>query len=111
MVFKSYVSAYDGIPLKIQALRNHRKKSGLSLFGLLSLAVLLGRAINSGGGALMFSAIFVLPVSAILFPYFWELFAFQEIVEIQGETVSFKEINYPENSFNNSFKRLFKKKE
>jgi hypothetical protein len=110
IVFKSYVSAYDGIPLKIQALRNHKKKSALSLLGLLALAVLLGRGANTGGGALMLSAIFVLPVSAILFPYFWELFAFLEIVEIQGETVNFKEINYPENSFKNSFKRLFKKR-
>lgn len=109
IVFKSYISAVDGIPLKIQAMRNHKKKSALSLFGLLCLAVLMGRGFNMGGGAMLFPAVFVLPVSTILLPYFWELFAFQEMVEIQGETVSYKEIDYPDNSFVNSFKRLFKK--
>lgn len=107
IVFKSYVSAVDGIPLKLQAFRCHKKKSWMSLFGLLSLAILLGRAINQGGGPLALSAIFILPVSALLLPYFWELFAFREIVEIQGETVSFKEIDYPENSFKESFRRCW----
>lgn len=110
IVFKSYVSAVDGTSLKIQALRCHKKKSWMSLFGMLCLAILLGRPINSGGAALVFSAVFILPVSTILFPYFWELFAFQEMVEIQGETVNFKEIDYPENSFKNSFKGLLKKR-
>lgn len=99
IIFKSYVSAVDGRPLKIQGLRSHKKKLRLSLFGMLALAILLGRGINSGAGGLLIAAIFVLPLSVFLFPYFWELFAFQEMVEKQGDTIHFKTINYTENSF------------
>ncbi len=99
IIFKSYVSAVDGRPLKTQALRSHKKKLRISLFGMLSMAILLGRGINSGGGGLVMAAIFVLPLSTILFPYLWELFAFQEMVEKQGDTIDLKTINYTENSF------------
>lgn len=106
IIFKSYVSAVDGRPLKIQGLRNHKKKLRISLFGMLALAILLGRGINSGGGPLIITAIIVLPLSAILFPYFWELFAFQEMVEIQGDTIDLKTINYTENSFEKFSRKL-----
>jgi hypothetical protein len=99
IVFKSYTSAVDGQPMKIQALRNHKKKLKMALFGLLALAIFLGRGIHVGGGPLIVTAIFGLPVAAILFPYFWELFAFQEIVEKRGEMVNYQTINYTENSF------------
>lgn len=106
IMFKSYVSAADGRPLKIQALRSHKKKLRISLFGMLALAILLGRGINSGGGGLVMAAIVVLPIAAILFPYFWELFAFQEMVEKQGETINLKTINYTENSFEKFSRKL-----
>lgn len=99
ILFKSYASAVDGRPLKIQGLRCHKRKLGMSLGGLLSLAVLLGRGINTGGAGLILAAVFALPVSALLIPYFWELFAFQEIVEKRGELISYETINYTENAF------------
>jgi len=106
IVFKSYTSAIDGRPLKIQALRSHKKKLKISMFGLLSLAVIFGRGINSGGGSLIIMAALGLPFSAILFPYFWETFAFQEIVEKRGEMVDYQTINYTENSFIKFSRRL-----
>ncbi len=99
IIFKSYASAIDGRPMKIQALRSHKKKLKMALFGLLSLAIFLGRGIHVGGGPLIVTAIFGLPVAAILFPFFWEIFAFQEIVEKRGEMVNYQTINYTENSF------------
>ncbi len=98
IIFKSYVSAVDGKPIKIQGLRDHKRKLWMSLFGLLALAVIMGRGINAGSGGLMMAAIIGLPATAILLPYFWELFAFQEIVEIRGEIKEYQTINYTENA-------------
>jgi hypothetical protein len=99
IIFKSYISAIDGQPLKIQALRSHKKKLNIAMFGLLALAVIFGRGINTGGGSLIIMVVLGLPISAILFPYLWETFAFQEIVEKRGEKVDYQTINYTENSF------------
>lgn len=98
IIFKSYVSGVDGKPIKIQGLRSHKKKLWMSMFGLLALAVILGRGINAGSGGLLLMAIIGLPATAILLPYFWELFAFQEIVEIRGEVKEYQTINYTENA-------------
>lgn len=98
IIFESYVSGIDAKPIKIQGLRSHKKKLWLSMFGLLSLAVIMGRGINAGSGGLLLTALIGLPAAAILLPYFWELFAFQEIVEIRGETKEYQTINYTENA-------------
>ncbi len=99
VLFKSYVSAVDGRPLKIQALRCHKKKLRFAFFGLWCLAIMLGRAINAGTGGILMVVLLVLPLSIPLLPFFWERFAFQEMVEIYGDTAHFKTINYTENSF------------
>jgi hypothetical protein len=99
ILFKSYVSAIDGRSLKIQGLRSHKKKLKLSMLGLLCLAVIFGRGMNAGGGALMLMALLSIPIAAVLFPYLWELFAFQEIVEKRGGLVLYETINYTENMF------------
>lgn len=98
IIFKSYVSGVDGKPIKIQGLRNHKKKLWISMSGLLALAVIMGRGINAGLGGLIITALIGLPAAAILFPYFWELFAFQEIVEKHGEVKEYQAINYTENA-------------
>lgn len=98
IIFKSYVSGVDGKPIKIQGLRSHKRKLWISMSGLLALAVILGRGINAGSGGLLLMAIIGLPATAILLPYFWELFAFQEIVEIRGEVKEYQTINYTENA-------------
>lgn len=99
IIFKCYVSAIDGQAIKIQGIRCHKKKLKMAMFGLLSLAIILGRGINSGKFGLITAAVFGLPFAAILFPYFWEIYAFQEIVERRGGSVNYQTINYTENSF------------
>jgi hypothetical protein len=98
ILFKSYLSATDGRVIKIQGLRSHFSKLFFALTGLLALAIILGRGIYLGGMTLIFAAIFGLPVMAILFPFFWEQYAFQEIVEKKGNTFQYKTINFTENS-------------
>ncbi|MCU0290190.1 MAG: hypothetical protein MUF15_27870, partial [Acidobacteria bacterium] len=98
IIFKSYVSGVDGKPIKIQGLRSHKRKLWMAMSGLLALAVIMGRGINAGLGGLIITSIIGLPAAAILFPYFWELFAFQEIVEKRGEIKEYQTINYTENA-------------
>lgn len=99
ILFKSYVSAIDGKALKVQGLRSHKKKLRLAIFGLLCLAIIFGRGMNAGGGPMLLMALLCLPAAAVLFPYLWELFAFQEIVEKRGGLVLYETINYTENMF------------
>ncbi|MCP4156118.1 MAG: hypothetical protein GY757_50830, partial [bacterium] len=100
ILFKSHVSAVDGKIIKIQGLRCHKKKMLKAMGGLLALGILLGRGINGGAAPLFIALLIGLPAAIILTPYFWELFAFQEIAEKRGEgEFLFKAINYTENSF------------
>ncbi len=69
------------------------------MLGILGFAMVLGRAINVGGGPFLVALFFLTPIGLILFPYFWELFAFREMVEIENDIVMFRTINYTENSF------------
>lgn len=98
IIFKSYVSGVDGKPIQIHGLRNQKKKLWISMSGLLALAVIIGRGINAGLGGLLITAIIGLPAAALLLPYFWELFAFQEIVDKRGEMKEYQTINYTENA-------------
>lgn len=98
IIFKSYVSGVDGKPIQIHGLRSHKKKLWIAMSGLLALAVIMGRGINAGLVGLLLAAIIGLPAAAILLPYFWELFAFQEIVEIRGDMKEYQTINYTENA-------------
>ncbi|MCP4218425.1 MAG: hypothetical protein GY765_27565 [bacterium] len=99
ILFKNYLSAVEGNTIKVQGMRNHKKKLKLALWGMLSLAILMGRGINVGGPGLFLGLAFGIPLTAILAPYFWELFAFREIVEIRGNLLDFNTVNYTENSF------------
>ncbi len=99
MLFKSYISAVDGVPLKIHGLRNQKKNLLYSMAGLLCLAILLGRGIHAGGSGMWASFLIWIPAFLALFPYFWELFAFQDTVEKRGEAVEYFPIHYTPNSF------------
>lgn len=98
-IFKSYLSAIDGKIIKIRALKNHGKKILMSMLGLLSLALLLGLGFRESVITAILAVIFGIPMLYILLPFFWEMFAFGEIIEIGGETIEAFPINYTENSF------------
>lgn len=109
ILFKSYISAVDGRVIKLQALRNHNKKLMQAFIGLASFAILLGRGINSGGLGFMLAALIVIPTSAVLMPFFWETFAFREMVEFHGPNSSFRSLQYTENSFAKFSRKLLSK--
>lgn len=115
IIFKSYISAIDGTPIKVQAIKDHRKKLFFSILGLFSIAILISRGLKflllflagsrmgiEGGkimvGFSLFGALLTLLISSLLIPYFWELFAFREIVSIRREGVESRLINYSENN-------------
>jgi hypothetical protein len=115
IIFKSYISAVDGTPVKIQAIRDHRRKLLLSILGVFSLAILFARGIkfslfflasaslgiNQGRTMFFLSlggALLTLLVSSLLIPYFWEMFAFREIISIRRDGTESRLINYTENN-------------
>lgn len=100
ILFKSFISAVDGRVLEIQALRSQSRKLLFSTFGLFCFAILIGRGLYFGKNVLLPLLLIAFPTAIILFPYLWEVFAFQEMVEISGGgEVRFQSINYTENSF------------
>jgi len=115
IIFKSYISAIDGVPIKIQAIKNHRRKLFFSILGIFSLAILMSRGLKfiltffagaqngiEAGRILMWlfvlGALFVVILSSFLVPYFWELFAFREIISIRRDGVDSRLINYSDNN-------------
>lgn len=116
IIFKSYISGIDGAPIKIQALKNHRKKIFYSILGLFSLGIIFSRGLKlllfstvatkmgiRGGGlfllVLAVGGIVAFFLFFLLFPFLWETFAFREIVSIRKEGIDSRLVNYTENSF------------
>lgn len=123
IVFKSYISGIDGAPIKIQALKDHRKKVFYSILGLFSLGIIFSRglklllfskaAASMGirGGSLFLlvlagGGIISLFIFFLLFPFLWETFAFREIVSIRKEGMESRSINYTENSLTKFGERI-----
>jgi len=105
ILFKSYLSAVDGTPLKIQAIKNHDRNLLLAIAGVAALAILLTRTLKLGMWRTnplsgMFLLLFVAAgfITWFLFPYFWELFAHREIIEKSTLLCESRPINYSENS-------------
>lgn len=128
IVFKSYISAIDGAAIKVQAIKDHRKKLIFSIIGIFSLTTLFARGLkflliymvgvkqgmSSGGvllGFLLFGALFTLMISSLLIPFFWEMFAFREMVSIRRDEVESKLINYSDNSLMKFLRGLIQKVE
>ncbi len=87
IVFESYISAIDGKVFKISGIKNHKKKAGFALLGLMFSGIMLSRSFKF---LYLFSLIpilniliflFVLGFITLLIPFFWELYAFKEIVD------------------------------
>lgn len=109
MVFRSYCSAVDGSLITVKGLRNHRRKLGLALLGLFSLALLLGRMLKlvfvilsgvSVGPVTLLAAVGILALGGliwgVLFPYLWRLYAFREEIEVSGAFMVTRPVNYRE---------------
>ncbi|MEN8153899.1 MAG: hypothetical protein ABFR75_07730 [Acidobacteriota bacterium] len=126
IIFKSYVSAINGDPIKIQALKNHKKKLFYSILGLFSLGIIFSRGLKlllfsstaanlgiRGGGMFLLvlagSGIAALFLFFLLFPFLWETFAFREIVSKRRDGVKSSSINYTENSFTKFGNRIVKR--
>ncbi len=128
IVFKSYISAIDGTPIKIQAIKDHRRKVLFSILGIFSIGIFIARGLkffllflvgsklgmqNSSimVGFSMFGALAAIIVGSLLMPFFWEMFAFREIVLIRKDGIESHLINYSENSFTKFLKGVLKKVE
>ncbi len=115
IIFKSYISAIDGEIIKVQAIKDHRKKLILSIIGIFSISIILAQGLKyilffnmdvgkkSGFNgisliALLFGALLMLVISSLLIPYFWEMFAFREIISIRKTGIESRSIHYSENS-------------
>ena len=126
IIFKSYISGIDGAPIKIQALKNHKKKIFYSILGLFSLGIIFSRglklllfstsaakvgikgagfflAVMAGGGLIAFFLFF------LLFPFLWETFAFREIISIRKEGIESSLVNYTDNSFTKFSEKIVNK--
>ena len=62
-------------------------------------------------GFSLFGALLTLLISSLLIPYFWELFAFREIVSIRREGVESRLINYSENNLMKFLRSVLEKVE
>lgn len=115
IIFKSYVSAIDGKPIKIQAIKNHRKKLIFSILGIFSIAIVMARGLKfilvfltgakMGMEAsrvmlwfFLLGALITFILSSFLIPFFWEMFAFREIIAIRHDGVESRLINYSDNN-------------
>ena len=107
--FKSYLSAVDGRIFKLRALGDHRKKILLSMLGLLFLAILLGRGQKEGTMISIFTVLLGIPMLVFLFPFFWRIFSYREIVEKVGSLVDTIPVYYVKNSFVMMTKEMFRK--
>jgi len=113
ILFKNYVSALDGQCLKIQALKNRRASVVKAVLGLAVLGITSARLGRLGVVMLpTFFQLSILLIPASLFllllftPYFWQLFAFREIVDRYPGFSEAKPIQYEENSFSRLMNRL-----
>ena len=115
IIFKSYISAIDGEPIRIQAIKNHRKKLIFSILGIFSLAILMARGMKfilifltgseMGMEAsrimlwfFLLGALITMILSSLLIPFFWEMFAFREIISIRRDGTESRLINYSDNN-------------
>ena len=123
IVFHSYISAVDGIPIEIKAMKSQGRKmlfsiAGLAIFGILfakiiKLGIILlkpmikGNRISSlilfgyGGGFIIFLFVFFL-----LFPFFWEMFAFREFLIVRKSGMESETINFEDNFLTKLMKRF-----
>jgi len=117
IVFESYISAIDGKVFKISGIKNHKKKAGYALIGLMFAGILLPRTAKF----LLFMSLssfmlivniliftFILSFISLLIPYFWELYAFKEIVDYYPNYKVENPINYQDNFLTNSSKFINK---
>ncbi len=108
ILFKSYVEAVGGRPLKIQALKSRRRNLLKAIGGLFALGVLLARAITLLSSTVISGLFLAAAIGLTLFllPYFWQLFAFQEMIEKGPLLTDTFPIQYGENSLLAHFYRL-----
>ena len=128
IIFKSYISAVDGLPIKVQAIKDHRKKLLFAILGIFSIAILMSRGLKfllmfiAGSragveagklmvGFSLLGALFLLIITSLLVPFFWEMFAFREIVSIRKDEVDSRLINYSDNNLMKFLRGLLKKVE
>lgn len=123
IIFHSYISAVDGTPIEIKAMKNHRRKllasiTGIALLGilfakLLSIGLVYLAASRTGNSIATFQLFGILGggiisifVFLILFPYFWEIYAFREFLIIRRDELESETINYEENFFTKLMKKI-----
>lgn len=112
LVFKSYVTAVDGVCLQWSALRHPQRKAALSLLGLFGIGVLAGRLSKMIPMVLVFGlslmAMLVLFVGAalLLLPFLWQNVAAPEIVTCNGPFRRYEPLEGTERGISGWFNRV-----
>jgi hypothetical protein len=123
IVFHSYISAVDGILIEIKAMKSQGRKMLFSIAGLAILGILFAKLIKMGFFMLKplangkgissliifgFAGIFIIFmfIFFLLFPFFWEMFAFREFLIIRRGGIESETINFEDNFLTKLMKRL-----
>ena len=106
ILFKSYLEAVNGGILKIQAIKNGARNLLMSLLGAFALGTLISRSLLLGFQTLAIAPLILVTLTLLagtaflmFFPYFWQLFAFKEIIEKRPKIIDSYPINFSENRF------------
>lgn len=108
LIYKSYISAVGGQILSLKALREYKKKLLYSLLGLLSTVVFIGRGPVEGPVFALLSVGIGIPMLIFLVPYLWEMYAYREMVQVEGQKVTKQPMSMVERSFVETGKLFFK---
>jgi hypothetical protein len=106
ILFKSYLEGMNGGIMKIQAIKNGKRNLLTALLGAFALGTLISRSLIFGFQTVVIAPLILVTLvlasgTAFLmfFPYFWQLFAFKEIIEKRPKIIDSYPINYSENRF------------
>lgn len=106
ILFKSYLEAVNGGIMKIQAIKNGKRNLLMALLGAFALGTLISRSLLLGFQTLAIAPLILVTFTLLagtaflmFFPYFWQLFAFKEIIEKRPKIIDSYPINYSENRF------------
>jgi len=123
IVFHSYISAVDGSVIEIKAMKDHKKKLLFSIAGIGLIGLLFAKLISNGmvyyyaskmGNRIasflllwiLGGIIFAFFIFFLLFPYFWEMYAFREFVIIKNGEIESETINFEDNFFTKLLKKI-----
>ena len=106
ILFKSYLEGVSSGIIKVSAIKSGKRNLLMALLGTFALGTLISRSLILGFRTLAFAPMILVALLlvsgtafALFFPYFWQLFAFREIIEKGPKIIDSYPIHYSENRF------------